>query len=109
MESGKPTIVDDPDPTWPPGTIQLERLHGGDADIILQPRPTSDPNDPLNWAKWRKYLNYGLATFYALLSFAQINASTPTWGPMEDELGFSSVLMYDLQTSNTGHHRVADA
>ncbi|PSS00967.1 major facilitator superfamily domain-containing protein [Coniella lustricola] len=102
MRSGKPANVDEPDPAWPPGTIQIERIHGQDADIILQPRPTSDPNDPLNWVKWRKYLNYGLATFYALLSFAQVNASTPTWGPMEDELGFSAVLMNDTYAIGCG-------
>lgn len=85
------------DPKFPPGTVRLERLLGnaqGDTEIILQPRPTDDPNDPLNWPKWRKYLNFGLATFYAVMAFAQINATTPTWGPMEDELGFTSVLMY---------------
>lgn len=84
------------DPRFPPGTVRIERLVGskGDAEILLQPRPTSDPNDPLNWPKWRKNLNFGLATFYALMAFAQINATTPTWGPMEDELGFDAVLMY---------------
>lgn len=81
------------DPAWPPGTIRLEKLRGQDAEIILQPRPSVDPNDPLNWHPWRKYLNFGLATFYALLAFAQINATTPTWGPMEDELGFTALLM----------------
>lgn len=83
---------------WPPGTVRLERLRGGDGhasqtEIILQPRPTSDPNDPLTWPRWRKYLNFGLATFYAMMAFGQINATTPTWGPMMDELGFDAVLM----------------
>ncbi|KAK7712627.1 hypothetical protein SLS64_005011 [Diaporthe eres] len=82
---------------WPPGTVRLEKLLGGgngsQAEIILQPRPTSDPNDPLAWPKWRKYLNFGLATFYAVMAFGQINATTPTWGPMMDELGFDAVLM----------------
>lgn len=84
------------DPQWPPGTVRLERLLGHDhaaTEIILQPRPTSDPNDPLNWPKWRKHLNFGLAAFYALMAFAQINATTPTWGPMEAELGFTAALM----------------
>lgn len=83
------------DPAWPPGTVRLEKLFasGAATEIILQPRPTNDPNDPLNWATWRKNLNFGLATFYALMAFAQINATTPTWGPMEDELGFDAVLM----------------
>ncbi|KAG6364392.1 hypothetical protein INS49_005993 [Diaporthe citri] len=82
---------------WPPGTVRLEKLLGGgngsQTEIILQPRPSSDPNDPLTWPKWRKYLNFGLATFYAMMAFGQINATTPTWGPMMDELGFDAVLM----------------
>lgn len=96
MESRVAAEVND-DPAWPPGTVRLERLSGqdkNDSEIILQPRPTGDPNDPLNWPKWRKYLNFGLATLYALMAFAQINATTPTWGPMEDELGFTATLMY---------------
>lgn len=38
------------DEDWPPGTIQLAHLLGTDkkdGEIILQPRPTADPNDPL--------------------------------------------------------------
>jgi hypothetical protein len=38
------------DPTiWPPGTVRLEALLGKnqDKEIILQPRPSNDPNDPL--------------------------------------------------------------
>lgn len=98
MRSGNAVASDrTDDPACPPGTVRLERLLGHDhakAGIILQPRPTSDPNDPLNWPRWRKHLNFGLATFYALMTFAQFNATTPTWGPMEEELGFSAVLMY---------------
>lgn len=103
MGSGIAVEVND-DPAWPPGTVRLERLLNTDSnssEIILQPRPTSDPNDPLNWPKWRKYLNFGLATFYALMAFAQINATTPTWGPMEDELGFDATLMYVVQVTCT--------
>lgn len=82
--------------------VHLEKLQGlnaagagtgTDTEIILQPRPTNDPNDPLNWPRWRKYLNFGLATFYAVMAFAQMAATTPTWGSMEEELGFDAVLM----------------
>lgn len=49
------------DPAWPPGTVKLQQLiQGGsakDAEIILQPRPTDDPNDPLNWPKWQKIMD----------------------------------------------------
>ena len=84
------------DPAWPPGTVRLELLKTGrDAQIILLPRPTLDPNDPLNWPRWRKYLNFGLACFYALMVFAQFDASSPTWGPMGTELNFSTSTLTD--------------
>jgi MFS family permease len=84
------------DPAWPPGTVRLELLKTGrDSEIILLPRPTLDPNDPLNWPRWRKNLNFGLACFYALMVFAQFCASSPTWGPMGDELNFSTSTLTD--------------
>lgn len=84
------------DPAWPPGTVRLELLKvGHDAEIILLPRPTLNPNDPLNWSGWRKSLNFGLACFYALMVFAQFDASSPTWGPMSDELDFSTETLTD--------------
>ena len=34
---------------WPPGTIRIELLlpSKSSTEIILQPRPSTDPNDPL--------------------------------------------------------------
>lgn len=101
------------DPQWPPGTVKLAQLLGADkkdAEIILQPRPTTNPNDPLvslpepllrefrtdeskNWPKWQKTLNYALASFYAMMVYAFVNATSPTWGPMGDELGFSDATL----------------
>jgi len=83
------------DPAWPPGTVRLQQIFDKgdshkDANIILQPRPTTDPNDPLNWTKKQKIVNYSLACYYATMVFAFINATSPTWGPMGDELNFSS-------------------
>ncbi|KAK3626956.1 hypothetical protein LTR56_019495 [Elasticomyces elasticus] len=82
------------DPEWPPGTVRLQSLlhndvGGKDTEIILQPRPTDNPNDPLNWPKYQKILNYFLASFYAMMVFTFVNATSPTWGPLADELGFS--------------------
>ncbi|KPM45246.1 hypothetical protein AK830_g1281 [Neonectria ditissima] len=75
---------------FPPGTVRLEDMSApAGRDIILQPRPTEDPNDPLNWPNWRKYINFGLAGFYVLMVSEFINSATPTWGPMHNELGFS--------------------
>lgn len=83
------------DPAWPPGTVKLTQLLGGDSknDTILQPRPTDDPNDPLNWPRYQKIINYGLASFYAMMVFAFVNATSPTWGPMGSELNFSSTTL----------------
>ncbi|ETS85355.1 hypothetical protein PFICI_03380 [Pestalotiopsis fici W106-1] len=81
---------------WPPGTVRLEKLHGSDeAELILQPRPSRDPNDPLKWPEWRKYLNFGLVIFYVAMVAEFINAATPTWDPMNEELGYSFELLND--------------
>lgn len=75
---------------FPPGNIRLEDLRAPVGDrIILHPRPTDDPNDPLNWPNWRKYFNFGLASIYVVLTSEFINVATPTWGPMQKELNFS--------------------
>jgi len=83
------------DPAWPPGTVKLQTLlHNAQdeksVELILQPRPTQDPNDPLNWPKWQKTLTFSLACFYAMMVYCFVSATSPTWGPMGDELNFSS-------------------
>ncbi|KAE9576564.1 hypothetical protein CGMCC3_g7533 [Colletotrichum fructicola] len=84
------------DPAWPPGTVRLEE-ESGSMEITPQPLPSRDPNDPLNWPRPLKYWNFGLAAFYTLMVFALIDAATPTWAPMHEQLGFS----YD--TLNTSY------
>ncbi|RDW69881.1 putative synaptic vesicle transporter SVOP [Coleophoma crateriformis] len=87
--------IDHDDQEWPPGTVRLEdMLKGG--EIILQPRPSIDPNDPLNWVPWRKYLNFGLASMCLLIRATySINVVTPTWGPMNEQDGFSYGILND--------------
>lgn len=81
---------------WPPGTVRLEDMAMSTSkDIILQPRPTNDPNDPLNWSLRRKYLNFGLVCLYVAMVAEFINAPTPTWGPMNKELGYSYEILND--------------
>lgn len=81
---------------WPPGTVRLEsRIETATTSLILQPRPSTDPNDPLNWPKKSKYWNFGLVCFYAALVAEFINASSPTWGPMNKELGYSFEILND--------------
>ncbi|KIX95713.1 uncharacterized protein Z520_08420 [Fonsecaea multimorphosa CBS 102226] len=53
-----------------PGTIHLVDTeaaeHSGKKDIVLNPRPSSDPEDPLNWTKKRKLWAITMAYIYIL-------------------------------------------
>lgn len=59
--TGQGTSIDE---SQIPGTVYLLDLDhsavaahaAGNADIILVPAPSADPNDPLNWTPWRKRL-----------------------------------------------------
>ena len=80
----------------PPGTVRLEdNRPAAGMKIICQPRPTEDPNDPLNWTKKRKYLNFALICGYVIMVSEFIDAAPPTWGPMQDELGYSDEILND--------------
>lgn len=61
-----------------PGTVHLVDLdhtlqgrHAEDGDIILDPAPSSDPDDPLNWSPHRK-----------LMSTISINLLAPFYSPL---------------------------
>ncbi|KAH7401124.1 major facilitator superfamily domain-containing protein [Phaeosphaeria sp. MPI-PUGE-AT-0046c] len=73
---------------WAPGTVQLERTDTT-SELVLYPFPTSDPDDPLNWSKWRKTVNFALVCFYVFWTFVQLDIGFTAWGPMQDQLGFS--------------------
>lgn len=55
-----------------PGTVLLfDESHVGSesirrGDIVLQPRPSSDPEDPLNWSQTRKYICVTTVYIYIL-------------------------------------------
>ncbi|KAJ4303521.1 hypothetical protein N0V90_002417 [Kalmusia sp. IMI 367209] len=96
MAAQRTTSSDDSATLWPPGTVRLEDITPlGERDIILEPRPSEDPNDPLNWSTGRKYFNFGLVCLYVAMVAEFINASTPTWGPMNKELGYSYAILND--------------
>jgi MFS family permease len=63
------------DPDYVPGTVHLVDVGGqlssslhdaSHQDIILVPRPSSDPEDPLNWTHRRKILAVSMAYLYVL-------------------------------------------
>lgn len=92
---------------WAPGTIRLEdsktfrlspiRRHTDNplpvttpaSDVILHPVPSSDPDDPLNWSRLRKAINFGLVGFFVLWTFVQLQTGSTSWGSLMRELHFS--------------------
>ncbi|OKL61002.1 hypothetical protein UA08_03674 [Talaromyces atroroseus] len=88
--------------SWPPGSVWLNEKLDGDDELILRPQPTEDPNNPLNWPSWRKYVNFGFACLWDLLITEFLCAATPTWGPMHRELGFSWAILNDSYAAGCG-------
>ncbi|KAF1851655.1 MFS general substrate transporter [Cucurbitaria berberidis CBS 394.84] len=48
-------------------TAGLKRGSGKDADIILIPQPSEDPNDPLNWSTTKKWTIMSIVAFGSVL------------------------------------------
>ncbi|CAG7928822.1 unnamed protein product [Penicillium olsonii] len=86
---------------WAPGTVALEDLQSRNS-LVLFPAPSSDPNDPLNWSKARKALNFTLVSFFVLWTFVQLDIGFTAWGPMETELGFSVDILNAEAAVNYG-------
>lgn len=85
-----------------PGTIHLVDLEGtmdvrheeGD-DIVLVPQPTDDPEDPLNWSKWRKKR---LALCLMLAVFSADILSTALSAVLLDIVADTGITLGDLNT-----------
>ncbi|PMD62130.1 uncharacterized protein K444DRAFT_628128 [Hyaloscypha bicolor E] len=61
------------------GTSVLKHRIGNNADIVLVPQPTSDPDDPLNWSPLRKGYHFWLLIIWGVLMSASVNWSGPVW------------------------------
>ncbi|EGC41167.1 MFS transporter [Histoplasma capsulatum var. duboisii H88] len=48
------------------GETQLEQHDESQRDIVLVPRPSADPEDPLNWSRKRKLLQIAMVYVYTL-------------------------------------------
>lgn len=61
-----PTV--DRHPEAVPGTVHLVDLAGATAGgkVELVPRPSDDPEDPLNWSRRRKYLAVAMVNIYTM-------------------------------------------
>ncbi|KAA8618447.1 AraJ Arabinose efflux permease [Pyrenophora tritici-repentis] len=62
--------------TVPDGTVPPERLKRGtgkDAEIILIPQPSEDPNDPLNWSYTQKLVITAIVAYGSILYAAVLS------------------------------------
>ncbi|WEJ94871.1 hypothetical protein PSN45_002371 [Yamadazyma tenuis] len=75
---------------------QLGLLRKKGTDIILDPQPSSDPNDPLNWSMPRKLLHFFLLCFIA----ATVAAASAFNGPLYTEMALVYGVSYsELNTA----------
>lgn len=49
-------------------TANLKHGTGKYSHIVLSPQPSDDPNDPLNWPKWRREMIIGILTMGTMLN-----------------------------------------
>ncbi|KAK2069195.1 hypothetical protein P8C59_003798 [Phyllachora maydis] len=91
-----------------PGTVYLVDLHGrtkakhaggGHRDILLVPAPSSDPDDPLNWAPSRKALSMACMCVYTLMVGI---ASAAIYSVLEDIAAATGLTLADLN-AGTGY------
>lgn len=73
----------------------------GNSNIILHPQPSSDPNDPLNWSKFRKEYQYALVWMWSFILAVAVNWVGPVYTVMQEsynatlnQMNISSALCY---------------
>ncbi|GAM89316.1 hypothetical protein ANO11243_073530 [Dothideomycetidae sp. 11243] len=65
------TVILDDDAAHTEGTTAgLKHGSGRDAHIVLNPQPSEDPNDPLNWPIWKKEMVVAVLCFGGMLNTA---------------------------------------
>ncbi|KAL2072383.1 hypothetical protein VTL71DRAFT_11726 [Oculimacula yallundae] len=60
-------------------TMNVKHMEGSKSDIVLVPQPTRDPNDPLNWSRWRKEYHYWLLWWWGFIAAVSVNWVGPVW------------------------------
>ncbi|KAH6954249.1 major facilitator superfamily domain-containing protein [Fusarium avenaceum] len=77
--------------TTPPGTVRLihENGHLETRQLVLQPTPTDDPNDPLNWSRTRKLMNFVPILAVSAIIFTQTSLPLVFWVLWNPEFGWS--------------------
>ncbi|KAF2260877.1 putative MFS transporter [Lojkania enalia] len=79
-----------------PGTIHLVDLdhsmhtrHAANGDIVLDPTPSNDPNDPLNWTPRRKIMSMMCANLYTWFTGVAVSTVYSVLVPLSEASGVS--------------------
>ncbi|KAM5354660.1 hypothetical protein ACJ41O_001307 [Fusarium nematophilum] len=80
-----------PEFTTPPGTVRLIREDGelDTPQLLLQPTPSDDPNDPLNWSRNRKLMNFIPTLAVTAIIFTQTSLPIVFWVLWIPEFGWT--------------------
>ncbi|KAF8808029.1 MFS general substrate transporter [Phlegmacium glaucopus] len=69
--------------------VDLKRGTGRDKHVVLIPQPSDDPNDPLNWPRWKKEACFWTLAFVASVDAALLFMVTPGYVHLSKEFGIS--------------------
>ncbi|KAF5709471.1 major facilitator superfamily transporter [Fusarium mundagurra] len=69
------------------------------SSFVLQPTPSRDPNEPLNWPTWRKFLNFGLSIAVTVAAFTNLSVQTVFWQQMTVDMGVSIQQLTNAQSA----------
>ncbi|KAI1212099.1 MFS general substrate transporter [Annulohypoxylon truncatum] len=69
------------------GNLSQQHLEGG--DTVLFPQPSSDPNDPLRWPKWRKHVVFLSICLFSCLNNFSGTVLSDSFLPIAEDLHVS--------------------
>ncbi|CAJ0554408.1 Ff.00g129210.m01.CDS01 [Fusarium sp. VM40] len=88
----------DPYPV-PGGSSHVAEESTDASSFVLQPTPSSDPNEPLNWNTWRKCLNFSFGIAVTVAAFTNLSIQTVFWQQMTVDMGVSISQLTNAQSA----------
>jgi MFS family permease len=73
-----------------PSTVRLVDVNAAERDIVPVPRPSSDPNDPLNWSYRRKLRAVSMAYLYVMGTGIATSLQYSVLADIEADTGIST-------------------
>lgn len=82
------------------GTLNVKKLQNGDKNIILQPQPLADVNDPLSWSKRKKDLQFILLWVWSTFQAIAVNWGGPYWETWQKDFNTTATMLNSAQALN---------